>query len=109
LADAFDQGQPCPYRSLGIVFMSLGISKTDKNPTAHRFDNITSEVTNLFCNRSMKRPQHHVQILGVEACRKRGRAHEVAKHDCHLPPLSHSAWLKCRLAGREAASTFAGP
>ena len=74
LADAFDQGQPGPYRPLGIVFMSLGISKTDKNPTAHRFDNITSEVTNLFCNRSTKRPQLHVQILGVEPCRKCGRA-----------------------------------
>src|SRR5215472_8605467 len=89
--------------------MSLGISKRDKNPTAHRFGNITAEVTDLFCDRSMIRPQHHVQIFRVEPRRKRCRADQVAKHDCQLPPFSHSAWLECRLASREAANTLAGP
>jgi len=74
LADAFDQGQPCPHRPLGIVFDSLGISKRDKNRTAHRFGHITAEVTDLFCNRSMIRPRHYLQILRVEPRRKRCRA-----------------------------------
>ena len=89
--------------------MSLGISKRDKNPTAHGFGNITTEAADLFCNRSMICPQHHVQILWVEPRRKRCRADEVAKHDCQLSPFGHSAWLKCRLASCEAASMLARP
>src|SRR5262249_29286217 len=80
LSNRFDERQSGPHRPLGVVFVGLGIAEIDEHPIAHVFSNEPAEPGDLLRDALVIGADHGTQIFGVEPCRERRRAHQIAEH-----------------------------
>ena len=83
--DRVDDAQPRPDRPLGIVLMRARIAEIDQDTVAHVLGDKPIEPGDDISDSAVIRGDHVTQILGIEACRQRGRADEIAEHHRQLP------------------------
>jgi hypothetical protein len=72
---------------LGLVLVRPGPAEVRQDAVAHKLGDIALEAPNLARYRVLVGPQHVPHLLGIEARRQRGRAHQIDQHHGQLTAL----------------------
>ena len=72
------------------MFMRLGVAEIGENAVTHVFSDEATIALDEFGAAAAIGTNDAAQVLGVELSRERGRADQVAKHDCELAALRRS-------------------
>lgn len=75
------------HRPLGIVLARLGKAEIGEDAVAQIFGDVAAVALDDLDAAALPGGDDGEHVLGVEPARERGRAHHVAEHDGHLPPL----------------------
>ena len=102
-ADGVDDTQPRPDRPLGIVLVGPRIAEIDQDTVAHILGDKAVEPGDDISDSAVIRADDLAQILGIEACRQRGRADQIAEHHRQLPAFRSGSGRSCSLDGRRRA------
>src|SRR4051794_12603293 len=68
-----------------VVLVRFGVAEVYQHPVAHVFRHVSSEAGGTLAAASVIGIDEFAQVLGIDLCRKRGRAHEITEHDGEGP------------------------
>jgi hypothetical protein len=98
LSDPGGQIEPGPHRPLGVVFVRLRPAEIREHTVAHVLGDMAVPALHYFSAALLILPDQLAQVLGIEPCRERRRADQIAEHHRQLPPLGGRG--RRRQAGR---------
>ena len=78
--DAFDQGQAGSHGLLGIIFMSVRVTKIDQDTVTDAAGHEAAEPGHDFCNAPVVSPDDFAKVFNIEMYGQRSRADKVAEH-----------------------------
>src|SRR5205814_9331675 len=85
--------QTCPYCALGVIFMSLGISKIDQETITKELGDVSVVSLDDFSTSSLIGSNHVPVLFGVELRRELGGLDQITEH--------HGELSAFRLKGRQ--------
>jgi len=94
--------QACSYRSLGIVFMGLGIAEVHQESIPQELSNVTVIASNHLNAGDLISTDHVPVVFGIELAGECGRIDEITKHHRELPSfrVGRCRREKCNLRRR---------
>ena len=85
VSHGLEDTQPSPYRSLGIVFMGLGIAKVDQESIPEKLRNVPVIALDHLGAGGLIGPDHVPVVFRVELAGERGGVHQVTEQHGELP------------------------
>ena len=79
-----DQREPGLHGALSVMLVCLGVAEIDQHTVAHILGNEPAILLDQCCAAAVIGADDGPQVLGIEPCRKRGRAYEIAEHHSQL-------------------------
>src|SRR6266446_8634476 len=95
ISHGIEDTQACPYGSLGVIFMGLGIAKVDQEPIPEELGKVSCIALDDVSAHLLIRMDHVPIVFGVELGGELRRVHQVTEHDGELTAFRvRSAWFE---------------
>jgi hypothetical protein len=84
VAHSSEDIQPCPYGTLGVIFMGVGVAEIDKQTVTEQLSDMPIVALDHVGTHPLILAHHITPVFRVELTGESRRVHQITEEDCEL-------------------------